>query len=91
MTVLLLAVIRGYRRAVSPLLGKRCRFHPTCSAYAEIAVRAHGPARGGWLAVRRVARCHPFNPGGYDPVPGTPTLSPVAASTVTRARRPAAG
>jgi putative membrane protein insertion efficiency factor len=90
-TALLLVLVRGYRRAISPLLGKRCRFHPTCSAYAETALREHGAFRGGLLAVRRIARCHPFNPGGYDPVPGTHTPSPVPASTVTRAHRPAAG
>ncbi|MEP7055085.1 MAG: membrane protein insertion efficiency factor YidD [Actinomycetota bacterium] len=91
MTAILLLLVRGYRRALSPLLGKRCRFHPTCSAYAETALREYGPVRGSWLAVRRIGRCHPFNPGGYDPVPGTQTPSPVAASTVTRAHRPAAG
>jgi putative membrane protein insertion efficiency factor len=66
---LLLAVLRGYQRLVSPLLGQRCRFAPTCSAYAVQAVTVHGELRGSWLAVRRVARCHPFNPGGHDPVP----------------------
>lgn len=68
MSALLLLLVRGYRRLVSPLLPARCRFHPTCSAYAEEALRRHG-VRGAWLAVRRVARCHPFNPGGVDPVP----------------------
>lgn len=91
MKLLLLVLVRLYRRLISPLLGKNCRFHPTCSAYAEQALLTHGAVRGSWLAVRRVGRCHPFNPGGYDPVPGTPTLSPAAASTVTRAQRPAAG
>jgi uncharacterized protein len=61
--------IRGYRRFVSPLLGQRCRFYPSCSEYALGALAAHGAARGLWLAVARLARCHPFNPGGYDPVP----------------------
>jgi putative membrane protein insertion efficiency factor len=63
------APIRAYRALVSPLLGQRCRFHPSCSAYAVEAVERHGVARGFWLAVRRVARCHPLHPGGYDPVP----------------------
>jgi putative membrane protein insertion efficiency factor len=90
MTTLLLALVRGYRRAISPLLGRRCRFHPTCSAYAETALRDYGAFRGGWLAVRRIGRCHPFNAGGYDPVPAR-ERPPVAASTVTRAHRPAAG
>jgi uncharacterized protein len=65
----LMAVITGYRRFVSPLLGARCRFAPSCSAYALEAVREHGALRGTWLAVRRIGRCHPFNPGGFDPVP----------------------
>ena len=68
MTTVLLLLVRGYRRFVSPLLGARCRFAPSCSAYAEEALRRHG-ARGAWLAVRRLARCHPFHPGGHDPVP----------------------
>lgn len=65
----LMALITGYRRFVSPLLGARCRFAPSCSAYALEAVREHGALRGIWLAVRRIGRCHPFNPGGFDPVP----------------------
>ena len=69
MRYVLLALVRGYRRFVSPLLPPRCRFAPSCSAYAEEALRTHGALRGTWLAVRRVARCHPFNPGGHDPVP----------------------
>jgi len=65
----LMALISGYRRFISPLLGPRCRFAPSCSAYALEAVREHGALRGTWLAVRRIGRCHPFNPGGFDPVP----------------------
>ena len=65
----LMALITGYRRFVSPLLGPRCRFAPSCSAYALEAVREHGALGGTWLAVRRIGRCHPFNPGGFDPVP----------------------
>lgn len=64
-------LIRLYRRAVSPALPPSCRFTPTCSAYAEEAVRRHGAARGGWLALRRLGRCHPFGGSGYDPVPGS--------------------
>jgi hypothetical protein len=66
---LLLGSLRVYRYAVSPLLGRNCRFHPSCSEYAVEAVERHGAMRGGWLALKRVGRCHPFHPGGYDPVP----------------------
>ncbi|MBV9293683.1 MAG: membrane protein insertion efficiency factor YidD [Frankiales bacterium] len=69
MTRLLLLLISAYRRLLSPLLGPHCRFEPSCSRYAEAAVREHGAARGGWLALRRLSRCHPFHRGGYDPVP----------------------
>ncbi len=68
--VLVLAV-RGYRYFLSPLLGPSCRFHPSCSAYAEEALARHGALRGTWLAVRRLCRCGPWNPGGHDPVPGS--------------------
>jgi uncharacterized protein len=68
----MVALITGYRRFVSPLLAPRCRFAPSCSAYALEAVREHGALRGAWLAVRRVGRCHPFHPGGFDPVPPAP-------------------
>ena len=66
---LLAAVIRGYQRFVSPALPPSCRFHPSCSQYALEAVGRHGALKGTWLAVRRLARCHPFHPGGFDPVP----------------------
>lgn len=65
----LLLLIRFYRYAISPLTGPRCRFYPSCSAYAQEAVERFGALRGGWLALRRLLRCHPFHPGGYDPVP----------------------
>src|SRR3546814_12155903 len=64
-----LALLRGYKRWLSPLLGPRCRFVPTCSEYAMQAIPSHGALRGGWLALRRLGRCHPLNPGGHDPVP----------------------
>jgi uncharacterized protein len=67
--ILLLAVIRAYQLAVSPVLGPACRFHPTCSHYAAEAIQRHGALRGGVLAARRLLRCHPFRAGGYDPVP----------------------
>jgi uncharacterized protein len=63
------APIRGYRRYVSPMLAPRCRFEPSCSAYAVQAIEELGAGRGLVLALRRLARCHPFHPGGYDPVP----------------------
>lgn len=69
----LLKAIGFYRRGVSPLLPPSCRFTPTCSAYAEEAVRRYGAARGGWMALKRLGRCHPFGGSGYDPVPGTET------------------
>jgi len=61
--------IRGYQLGISPLLGPRCRFYPSCSVYAHTAIERHGVWRGGWLSLRRLLRCHPFNQGGFDPVP----------------------
>ncbi|MDH3440841.1 MAG: membrane protein insertion efficiency factor YidD [Gammaproteobacteria bacterium] len=58
-----------YRYAISPLIGANCRYQPTCSAYAEEALRKHGAFKGGWLALRRIGRCHPWGGSGYDPVP----------------------
>ena len=69
LTWILLAVIGAYRRWVSPLLPPRCRFTPSCSAYGLEAISRHGPWRGGWLAIQRICRCHPFSPCGCDPVP----------------------
>jgi uncharacterized protein len=66
---LLARLIRGYQIVLSPVLPPSCRFHPSCSQYALEAVTRHGALKGGWLAARRLARCHPFHPGGYDPVP----------------------
>jgi uncharacterized protein len=66
---LLILLLNGYRRFVSPLLAPRCRFYPSCSAYALEAVQLHGALRGSWLAARRLSRCHPFHAGGLDPVP----------------------
>jgi putative membrane protein insertion efficiency factor len=68
----LLAVIGFYSRAISPALPPRCRFFPTCSAYAAEAIAGHGAARGSWLALRRILKCAPWHPGGVDPVPGSP-------------------
>ncbi|MFC0864451.1 membrane protein insertion efficiency factor YidD [Sphaerimonospora cavernae] len=65
----LLALIKFYRAFISPVLGPRCRFEPSCSAYGLEAIAVHGAVRGVWLTVRRIGRCHPFHPGGFDPVP----------------------
>lgn len=64
-----LALIRGYQLFISPLFPPSCRFTPTCSAYALTSVERYGLVKGGWFALRRIARCHPWNPGGHDPVP----------------------
>lgn len=64
-----LLLLRGYKQFISPLLPPACRFQPTCSEYAAEAVQYHGVLRGGWLALRRLLRCHPFHRGGFDPVP----------------------
>ena len=69
MKYLLLGLIRLYQATFSKLLPPSCRFTPSCSHYGYEAIRKYGSIKGGWLAVRRVARCHPLNPGGYDPVP----------------------
>ena len=69
MKALLLALLRGYQYAIRPSLGANCRFVPSCSDYAREAIERHGAGKGSWLAVRRVLRCHPYHPGGYDPVP----------------------
>ena len=64
-----IVLIRGYQRFISPLLASNCRFHPTCSHYTLEAVERYGALKGLWLGAKRISRCHPFNPGGYDPVP----------------------
>jgi len=65
----LVLIVRGYQIGISPLLPPSCRYYPTCSAYAVEALEKHGAAKGSWLALRRILRCHPFHAGGYDPVP----------------------
>ncbi len=67
--MLALGLIWFYRNCITPWTPQTCRYYPTCSSYAEQAIRSHGPIRGGWLAVRRVGRCHPWAPGGVDHVP----------------------
>lgn len=64
-----LKIIRLYQRFISPILPAACRFTPTCSVYAYEAIETYGPVKGSWLGLRRISRCHPLNPGGYDPVP----------------------
>jgi putative membrane protein insertion efficiency factor len=65
----LVFLIHAYRWLLSPLLGQQCRFSPSCSRYTEECIERHGAARGAWLGAKRIARCHPFHPGGYDPPP----------------------
>lgn len=71
MQKILIALVRGYRYAISPLLGNHCRFYPSCSTYAETALATHGVTRGAWLTVKRLVRCHPGCAGGHDPVPSS--------------------
>ena len=66
---ILLALIRGYQYVFRPMLGRNCRFVPSCSEYAMEAIERHGALYGSWLALKRIGRCHPWHPGGYDPVP----------------------
>jgi len=84
---LLIAALQGYKRWISPVLGPRCRFHPTCSAYAMEAIGRFGTMKGGWLTLRRLLRCHPLHPGGLDPVPPR-TPSPSRPKGNDRCPRP---
>ena len=77
----MLLLVRGYRYCISPLLAPSCRFHPSCSAYAEDALGRYGAIRGGWLSARRLCRCGPWREGGFDPVPDqAPAAKPAASA-----------
>ncbi len=69
MRKLLIVIIKIYQLTLSPFFGRHCRFQPSCSSYAIVAIDQHGAIRGGWLTIKRIGRCHPWNEGGYDPVP----------------------
>ncbi|HSJ72048.1 MAG TPA: membrane protein insertion efficiency factor YidD [Acidimicrobiia bacterium] len=69
-----IATIRAYQKVLSPFFGRNCRYYPTCSQYTIEAVEVHGAARGSWLGIRRIGRCHPWHEGGIDPVPGSGTM-----------------
>jgi uncharacterized protein len=78
-SVALMGAVRAYQYVLRPLLGCNCRFHPSCSDYALEAIGAHGAMRGAWLAGRRILRCNPWHPGGYDPAPPSPSSLRAAA------------
>lgn len=80
MKTLVIGLIRGYRLLISPLFPPSCRYYPTCSQYAIEAVDRFGIWRGGWMAIKRILRCHPLHAGGYDPVPGTDAKTPAVAA-----------
>ena len=83
-------IIRGYQLVLSPLLGPRCRFAPSCSAYAAEAIGRHGAIAGGWLAIKRIARCHPWGGSGFDPVPESLTAGHGVHSSTGHCCRPSA-
>jgi putative membrane protein insertion efficiency factor len=88
MKYLLIGLLKLYRLVISPLYGNVCRYYPSCSAYALRAVEVHGALKGSWLAGRRLLRCHPWAPGGYDPVPGTPEFEEEARLQAAAAASP---
>lgn len=80
MKYVLLAIIGAYRYLLSPMLGRHCRFEPSCSVYTACAIREHGALAGTWLGTKRICRCHPWQPGGFDPVPPRSHCSPPRSS-----------
>ena len=88
MKYLLIGLLKAYRAVISPLYGNVCKYYPTCSAYALEAVTVHGAVKGTWLATRRLASCHPWSLGGYDPVPGTPEFAEEARLQAAAATSP---
>lgn len=68
MKTILILLIKFYRKFISPLLGSNCRFYPTCSQYSMMAIEKYGAIKGSWLSIKRISKCHPFHPGGYDPL-----------------------
>lgn len=76
MKPVLLLLLRAYKLGISPFMGQNCRFYPSCSDYAAEAIRLHGPAHGSLLAARRLCKCHPWHPGGLDPVPSKSSAHP---------------
>ena len=87
MKYVLIVLLKAYRLVISPLYGNVCRYYPSCSAYALRAVKVHGAIKGSWLAARRLLRCHPWAPGGYDPVPGTPEYAEEMQDQTLRSSR----
>ena len=87
MKYVLIGLLKAWRLTISPLYGNVCRYYPSCSAYALRAVEVHGAVKGSWLAGRRLLRCHPWAPGGYDPVPGTPEWQAEQAEQAERLER----
>ena len=83
----LIGLLKAYRLLISPLYGNVCRYYPSCSAYALRAVSVHGAVKGSWLTIRRLLRCHPWAPGGYDPVPGTPEFDEEIRDQALRSSR----
>ena len=85
MKYVLIGLLRVYRAVISPVYGNVCKYYPSCSAYALEAVTVHGAVKGSWLSARRLASCHPWGAGGYDPVPGTPAADAWAAELAAKA------